>query len=102
MLVKLPDLCVVLPLRSTAKPDKKQKWRAYATAPFVHLVIGVVCAAMALPFGLRAAALAPVAIGFVKGIFDHHARKDANPANFAWILAGAALVVGFVKLAGLG
>ncbi|MDB5843217.1 MAG: hypothetical protein JWP79_527, partial [Polaromonas sp.] len=53
------------------------------------------------PFGLRSAALAPIAIGFAKGIFDHYARGDADPAHFAWIIAGAALVVGFAKLAGL-
>lgn len=83
------------------KTGKKQNRRLHATAPCVHLLIGAACAALALPFGLRAAALAPVALGFAKGIFDHCARDDANPANFAWIMAGAALVVGAAKLAGL-
>lgn len=86
---------------STGGVVEKQNWRIHAAAPCVHVLIGVVCVAMALPFGIRAAALAPVAIGFAKGIFDHHAGKDADPANFAWIIAGAALAVGFVKLAGL-
>ncbi|MDB5779531.1 MAG: hypothetical protein JWP93_1896 [Polaromonas sp.] len=86
---------------STGDADEKQNWRLHATEPCFHVLIGVVCAAMALPFGLRAAALAPVAIGFAKGIFDHYARDAADPAHFAWIIAGAAMVVGFVKLAGL-
>jgi len=101
MLVKLSDLRIFFPLRSTEKAERKQKWRTYATAPSVHLAIGMVCAAMALPFGLQAAALAPIAIGFAKGVFDHRARNDADPANLAWVIAGAALVVGFAKLAGL-
>ena len=101
MFTKPSYLSVLLPLGSTGKVDEKQNWRIHATAPCVYLLIGVVCAALALPFGLRAAALAPVAIGFAKGVFDHYARNDADPANFAWIIAGAVLAVGFVKLAGL-
>ena len=84
-----------------ASAVEKQNWRLLATLPCVHLLLGVVCAAMALPFGLKAAVLAPVAIGFAKGIFDRYIKGEADPANFAWVIAGAALVVAFVKLVGL-
>ncbi|NDP63109.1 hypothetical protein [Polaromonas sp.] len=83
------------------KTDEQQNWRLHAAAPCVHLLIGAACAAVTLPFGLRAAVLAPVALGFAKGILNHHAGKDADPANLVWIIAGAALVVGVAKLAGL-
>lgn len=83
------------------KTDEQQNWRLHAAAPCAHLLIGAACAALTLPFGLRAAALAPVALGLAQGMFDHHAAQDADPANFAWVIAGAALVVGAVKLAGL-
>lgn len=86
---------------SVLKGLEKQAWCIRAPASCVYVLIGVVCAAMALPFGLKAAALAPVAVGFAKAIFEHYAKGDADPANFAWIIAGAVQVIGFVKLAGL-
>ena len=92
---------VVLASVPAEKTDEQQNWRLQAAAPCAHLLIGAVCAALTLPFGLRAAALAPVALGFAKGMFDHHAAEDADPANFAWVIAGAVLVVGTAKLAGL-
>ena len=92
---------VVLASVPAEKTDEQQNWRLHAVAPCAHLLIGAACAAVTLPFGLRAAALVPVAMGFANGILDHHAGKDADPANFAWVIAGAALVVGAAKLAGL-
>ena len=97
-----PSYLSVFPASSPAqKADEKQNWRFHAAAPCAHILIGAVCAAVTLPFGLTAAALVPVALGFVKGVLDHHAGGDAGPANFVWIIAGAALVAGAVKLAGL-
>lgn len=92
---------VLLASGSAGKVVEKQNWRHYATAPGVHLLLGLVCAAVALPFGLSAAALVPVAMGFAKGIFDHCVQGDADPAHLAWTIAGAVLVVGCVKLGGL-
>ena len=101
MFTKPSYLSVLWASGSAGNVVEKNNRRLLGTAPSVHLLIGMVCAAMALPFGLRAAALVPIAIGFAKGIFDHYARDDADPAHFAWIVAGAVLVVGSVKLAGL-
>jgi hypothetical protein len=101
MFTKPSYLSVLLASGPAVKNDEKQSWRLHATAPCLSLLIGAACAAITLPFGLRAAALTPLAIGFAKEIFDHHAADDADPANFAWIVVGAALVVGAVKLAGL-
>lgn len=64
----------------------------------IHFLAGVACAALALPFGIIAAALAPVLLGFVKEIYLHFNRKDADATNFAWLLAGAATLVLCVRL----
>lgn len=101
MFTKPSYLSVLWASGSAGNVVEKHSRRLHVAAPCIYLLLGVVCAAMALPFGLGAAALAPVAIGFAKGIFDRYAGKDADPANFAWVIAGTALVVGFVKLAGL-
>ena len=68
------------------------------TLPFANFLAGVVFAFMALPFGIIAAALAPVVIGFAKEIYNHFASRAANPANFAWMIAGAATSVACIKL----
>jgi len=64
----------------------------------IHFFAGLTCAAIALPFGIIAAALAPVALGFVKEIYLHFSRRHANPNNFAWVIAGAATFVMCLKL----
>ena len=62
-------------------------------AKIIHFLAGMACAALALPFGIIAAVLAPVLLGFVKEIYLHFTRKGADAANFAWLLAGAATLV---------
>lgn len=59
----------------------------------VHFFAGMACAALALPFGMVAAVLAPVLLGFVKELYLHFTRKGADAAHFAWLLAGAATLV---------
>ena len=100
MFIKPSHLPVLSASGPSGKVDTKHNWHLHATSPCVHILIGVVCAAMALPLGLRAAALAPIAICCAKGIFDHYAKDDADPVNFAWMIAGAALVVASGKLSG--
>jgi len=102
MLVKLPDLPVLLRSHAMKKADDKQKCLACLAAPGAHLALGVLCAAMALPWGLKAAALAPVGIGFAKGLLDHCSAHDADPAHLAWVIAGAAVAVGAARMLGLG
>ena len=63
-----------------------------------YFFAGIACAAIALPFGIIAAALTPVAIGFAKGVYDHYVVGTAGPANFAWMIAGDAAFVGGIKL----
>ena len=65
--------------------SKKQK--------IVHFFVGLACAAIASPFGIIAAALAPVVLGFIKEIYLHFIRRQANPDNLAWVIAGAATFV---------
>ncbi|MDH6185279.1 hypothetical protein [Polaromonas sp. CG_23.6] len=101
MFTKPSYLSVLWTSDSTGNVVEKQAWCILATGPCIHVLIGMVCAAVALPFGLRSAALVPVVVGFVKVIFEHYAKGDADPANFAWIIAGAVLVLCFVKLVGL-
>ena len=71
---------------------------APVTLPFVNFLAGVIFAFMVLPFGIIAAALAPVVIGFAKEIYNHFASRAVNPANFAWMIAGAATSVACIKL----
>lgn len=56
------------------------------------------CAVIALPFGMIAAALAPVVIGFVVELYHHIVSRTANSANFAWMIAGAATFVVGIEL----
>lgn len=62
-------------------------------AKAIHFFAGVACAAMALPFGIIAAALTPVVIGFAKEICLHFTGKKADANNFAWMIVGAATFV---------
>ena len=71
---------------------------ASITLPFAYFLAGVVCALIALPFGIIAAALAPVAAGFTKELYNHFTGKSANPANLAWMIAGAAAFVACIQL----
>lgn len=59
---------------------------------------GMACAAIALPFGIMAAVLAPAIIGFAKELHAHFVRGSADPGNLAWMIAGGATFVTFVKL----
>lgn len=62
----------------------------------IHFFAGLACAAIASPFGIIAAALAPVVLGFAKEIYFHFTRRNADAENFAWVIAGAAtFVLGF-------
>jgi len=70
--------------------SKKQK--------IIHFFAGLACAAIASPFGIVAAALAPVALGFIKEIYLHFSRRHANPNNLAWVIAGAATFIVCLKL----
>jgi uncharacterized membrane protein YjjP (DUF1212 family) len=64
----------------------------------IHFFAGLACAAIASPLGIIAAALAPVVLGFVKEIYLHLIRRQANPDNLAWVIAGAATFVLCFKL----
>lgn len=64
----------------------------------IHFFAGLACAAIASPFGIIAAALAPVVLGFSKEIYCHFTRKHADPENLAWVIAGAATFVLCFKL----
>ena len=59
----------------------------------IHFFAGMACSAMASPFGIVAAALAPVVLGFAKEMYFHFARKNADAENLAWVVAGAATFV---------
>ncbi|MEO5658915.1 MAG: hypothetical protein ABIQ90_03830 [Polaromonas sp.] len=65
-----------------------------------HFFAGMSCALIALPFGIIAAAIAPIVIGFAVELYHHMASRTANPANFAWMIAGAATFVVGIKLMG--
>lgn len=64
----------------------------------VHFFTGVACAALASPFGIVAAALAPVALGFAKEMYLHFTGHGANAEIFAWTLLGAAIFVLWFRL----
>ena len=67
-----------------------------STIKITHLLAGMACSAIALPFGIIAAALVPVVLGFAKEMYVHFTRKKANAENFVWFIAGAAtFVIGF-------
>jgi len=59
----------------------------------LHFLAGVACAAMVSPFGIIAAALIPVALGFAKEIYLHLTGRNADASHFAWMIAGAATFV---------
>ena len=62
----------------------------------IHFFAGMACSAIASPFGIVAAALAPVLLGFAKEMYFHFTHKNAE--NFAWVIAGAATFVLGLKL----
>ena len=64
----------------------------------IHFVAGMACSAIASPFGIITAALAPVVLGFAKEMYFHFARRNADAENFAWVIAGAATFVLSLKL----
>ncbi|MDB5745079.1 MAG: hypothetical protein JWR68_3394 [Polaromonas sp.] len=70
-------------------------------APFIYFFAGFICAALALPLGMTAAALIPVLIGFIVEICAHFMGREAKPENLAWTIAGSALFVTTFKLTGL-
>ena len=59
----------------------------------IHFLAGAVGAALALPLGITAAALAPVLLGFLKEMYLHLTGRHADPGNLAWVIAGAATFV---------
>ena len=62
----------------------------------IHYLAGAACAAIASPFGIIAAALSPVLLGFSKEMYCHLTRRHADPDNLVWVIAGAAtFVLGF-------
>ena len=63
-----------------------------------YFLAGMVCAAIALPFGLIPAALTPVFIGFAKALYDHSVGGTAGLTNFAWMLAGDAAFLAGIRL----
>ena len=64
----------------------------------IHFFAGMACSAIASPFGIIAAALVPVTLGFAKEIFVHFSGKSTNPEKLAWVIAGAATFVLCLKL----
>ena len=64
----------------------------------IHFLAGMACAAIASPFGIVAAALTPVVLGFAKEMYFHFTRRNADAENFAWVIAGAATFVLGLKL----
>lgn len=64
----------------------------------IHFLAGAACAAIASPFGIVAAALAPVLLGFSKEMYCHFTRRHAVPDNLAWVIAGAATFILCYKL----
>ena len=59
----------------------------------IYFFAGMACSAIASPFGIVAAALAPVILGFAEEMYVHFFHKNANAANLAWVIAGAASFV---------
>ncbi|WP_426145270.1 hypothetical protein [Polaromonas sp. DSR2-3-2] len=64
----------------------------------IHFFAGLACAAIASPFGIITAALAPVLLSFSKEMYCHFTRRRADPENLAWVIAGAATFVLCFKL----
>lgn len=64
----------------------------------IYFFAGAACAAITLPFGIIAAALAPVVFGFATEMYLHFTRRSADADNFAWMIAGAATLVACFKL----
>ena len=56
------------------------------------------CAAIASLFGIIAAALVPVMLGFAKEMYMHFSSRNADAENLAWVIAGAATVVLCLKI----
>ena len=66
--------------------------------PLRAFLAGVVCAFIAFPFGIIPAALVPVAVGLTRELYRHFTGRCANPANLAWMIAGAAAFVTCARL----
>jgi len=64
----------------------------------IYFLAGAACVAIALPFGIIAAALAPVVFGFAIEMYLHFTRRGADANNFAWMIAGAATFIVCFKL----
>ena len=64
----------------------------------IYFAAGMACAAIASPFGIIAAALAPVVLGLAKEMYSHFTRRSGDAENFAWVIAGAATFVLGLKL----
>ncbi len=64
----------------------------------LHFFSGMACAALASPFGVIAAALTPVGLGFAKEMYLHFTGQGADAENFAWTIAGAATFVLWMRL----
>jgi len=63
-----------------------------------HFLAGVAIAGLSLPFGIVAACLVPVAIGFAKEMIDPYVGGQRDPVDFAYTIAGAAVFVGWIKV----
>ena len=64
----------------------------------IHFLVGMACAAIASPWGIVAAALVPVALGFGKELYLHSSGRGGSAENFAWTIAGAATLVLWLRL----
>ncbi|NDP61881.1 hypothetical protein [Polaromonas sp.] len=64
----------------------------------LHFFAGMACAALASPFGIIAAALTPVGLGFAKEMYLHFTGQGGDAENFAWTIAGAATFVLWLRL----
>ena len=64
----------------------------------IHFLAGMACAAIASPFGIVAAALVPVALGFAKELYLHFSGQGGNAENFSWTIAGGATLVVWLRL----
>ena len=67
----------------------------------IHFFAGMACSAIASPFGIVAAVLAPVMLGFAKEMYVHFFHKNANAENLAWVIAGTATFVLCLRLLSL-
>ena len=64
----------------------------------MHFFGGLACAAIASPFGVVAAALVPVILGFAKEMYAHFSSRNADAENLGWVIAGAAAFVLCLKI----